>query len=210
MNPKAILIVLLILNSFSLTSVAQDINDRVRKEFKNIDFCEGWNKFDGPEVGYIRCQKDITKFGTSTLVVSRANVTWKDLQTPLRGLIEFSAWVLPAQDYNTNFSIRLGSTNNQREAIYIETNESNRWFYREINKGQIPLTNYKLDWTHIVIIVNTLNSSYSLWIDGIQYVGNAKAMDSIETGINTIGIMSGRGTSGHSSYIEGIVLREVK
>lgn len=210
MNLKTILAFFLILNSFSFTTIAQDINNRVRKGINYIDLCEGWNIFDGPEVGYVRCQKNVTKFGTSTLEVSRANVTWKNLQTSLKGLIEFSAWVLPAKDYNTNFSIRLGSTNNQREAIYVEINESNRWFYREINKGQIPLTNYKLDWTHIVIIINTLNSTYSLWIDGVQYVQNVKAIYDIGTGINTIGLMSGRGTSGHPSYVEGIVLREVK
>lgn len=59
-------------------------------------------------------------------------------------------------------------------------------------------------WTHLRIVIDTVRSRYSFWIDGQQAAGDVPALADLGGGIDTIGVHSGRGAVGHSSYIEDV------
>ena len=157
----------------------------------------------------MKCQNKIVKEGSGSILVSRDNLCYKTLSTPLVGRIEFKAWALPAKDSNTNFSIRLGSSLTSRESIVVSTNQTNRWFYSRKGSGRPVAKNYRLDWTEVKIVINSQKSTYSLWIDNQLIEQNIPADRSIQNGIDSIGLHSGRGKSAHASYIDDIHISEM-
>lgn len=166
-----------------------------------FDLCSGWDLRDGHESGFVRCQTTTLRSGAQALEVKRDNLTWKKLPRPLRGIVEFTAWALPARDRNTNFSIRIGRHDGQREAIIVGLNESNRWFHNAQGHQRF-VARYSMDWTPLRLVIDTVRSRYSFWIDGQQVAGDVPVAADLSGGIDAIGVHSGRGAVGHSSYIE--------
>ena len=163
------------------------------------DFCDGWI-YLGTEPGVVECVDE------NTLLVSRCNHNLLELPAPLFGLVEFTASVLPKGDYDTNFSIRLGSTTSSMDAVFLGMNETNRWVYHDENGGEHWIGPYSGTWTEVRILMDTSTNTWSLWLDGALIAENIIADWDITAGINLFQLHSGRSTIPKDSYLRNIEL----
>ncbi len=163
------------------------------------DFCDGWI-YLGVEPGVVECVDE------NTLLVSRCNHNLKELPAPLFGLVEFTASVLPKGDYDTNFSIRLGSTTSSMDAVFLGMNETNRWVYHDENGGEHWIGPYSGTWTQVRILMDTATNTWSLWLDGALIAEDIIADWDITAGINLFQLHSGRSTIPKDSYLRDIEL----
>ncbi|HEY7910269.1 MAG TPA: hypothetical protein VIG62_00025 [Blastocatellia bacterium] len=185
----------------------------------SLDMCNGWDSWLGTENGSVRCQGVVVKSGPRALEVERGDLTFKTLSQPLTGLVEFTAWALPARGGKSSFAIGLGnsrgsspdkgqltSTGN-RLGITVALNNAGRWTYTK-GRDTAAAGAYSMQWTRVRLLINTRRNAYSMWIDGRLIARGLKAATDLSGGIDSIGLLSDRASAGQSSYIEAITLRQ--
>jgi hypothetical protein len=161
----------------------------------------GWDIFDGGETGTILCTTSVKKVGNTSIAISRDNLIYKNLPGTFTGDVSVSLWMFPATDSNTNNSFRLGHVDAGREAISIRINESNRWF---LGSDANVIGNYSGTWTFVQMQIDTVNGTLDVWLDGDHVLSNFSV--NLPQGINSIGVHSGRGAVGHTSYFDELII----
>ncbi len=183
-----------------------------------LDMCNGWDSWLGTKNGSVRCQAVVVKSGPQALEIERGDLTFKTLDQPLTGIVEFTAWALPARGARSNFVIGLGSSHGSsrdkgqltstgnRLAITVSLNSADRWTYTN-GRDTVTTRRYSMQWTRVRVLINTRSSTYSLWIDGRLIARALKASADLSSGLDSIGLSSDRAPTGQTSYIESIRLR---
>jgi len=163
------------------------------------DFCDpsDWIYY-GSSPGTVGC------VDSETLLISRCNHTVFPFPDPLQGVVEFTCLALPTGDYNTNFSIRLGSSATSMDAVFLGMNETNRWVYHDENGGEHWIGLYSGTWTKVRILINTDVNKWSLWLDDILIAEDIGADFDITSGIDLFQLHSGRNEVPHDSYLKNI------
>jgi hypothetical protein len=107
--------------------------------------------------------------------------------------------MFPTPDHNTNNSFRLGHTNTG-DSVWMHVNESHRWWFRS---GQL-IADYSGTWTLVEVHINTISGIVDISLDGVEVVTNAVV--NLPQGINRVGMHSGRGGAGHTSYFDELII----
>ncbi len=169
------------------------------------DFCSGWDQCDGTESGNPpTCQSSEVKVGSGSLLVSRDNICWKEFSEPLKGLIEFSAWIKPNSGDN-NFGLSIGTA---RGASSIALVKSDAMVWAAHYEGSYHVTGpYLPEWKKARFLIDTSTNKFSLWMDDTLVAKNVTTTLPISDGIKTIGLSSGRGAVAYDSHIDDIWIR---
>jgi len=200
-NPTKILILAVIVLMAVATSGTADAGFTFREDGEgcpNGTQPPGWDTFIGSESGTILCTTSVKKIGTTSIAFSRDNVIEKDLPNTFVGDVSVSLWMFPTPDHNTNSVFYLRHTDGSQFTIQI--NESHTWFGTG-NQFSAP---YSGTWTFVEMAINTVSGTVDIWLDGVQVLSNGSV--SLPNGINTLGVHSGRGGAGHTSYFDELVI----
>ena len=170
----------------------------------------------------------VKKVGVVGIRVNGDSRRYRILSETLTGRLTVDLWMLPATDSNTNNSFALGfftpGNDEPDSSVVIRINETNTWFLNTpaghgagsavggwSNRDGWILGPYKMDWTKVRLVLHPELETVEAYIDDVQ-VGFAistlhpDGSPSLSQGVNSIGMHSGRGASGHDSYFDDLVI----
>ncbi len=128
--------------------------------------------------------------------------------TKTQGTIIFEIDMKPKLGSATNNAFWIGDEN----VIYFVfwKNDADKWWYFDQNapvpERWVSFANYDGQWHHFKMIYRTFDNTFDLYMDSTLVVQNVQYLDGYDwtAGISRVGIHSGRGGGGTTSYFDNL------
>jgi hypothetical protein len=170
----------------------------------------GWTACDFP-CPSVTATTAVKKVGDVGIRVNGDSTRYRPFAEPLTGLLEFSLWMLPATDSNTNNVMRLETPTAE---FTVRINETNTWFFTSpVPGGGRTLGPYTMDWTWVRLAMDTVHETVDIYLDNVSVASGLSTIGPdgtryLSPGITMLGMQSGRGGAGHDSYFNELTITQ--